>query len=141
MAMSLDDLKKRMQVKVPTITPALASPAIIENIALVSTIIETVNASFASQPSRLGFELQEKVAQLQQSLLDRHPRMPVLLREIHTVLRAQPENVTLMSEEEIAVIVDGLKIQTGVEFAASALTPAGKKSTSSKIKQLGLGAF
>lgn len=145
MAMSLDDLKKRMQVKVPAITSAIASSQQVNQLISPSLLPGSNTPAFipeiAKTPSRLGFELQEKVAALQQSLLDRHPRMPVLLREIHTVLRAQPENVTLMSEEEIAVIVDGLKIQTGVEFAASALTPAGKKSTSSKIKQLGLGAF
>lgn len=92
-------------------------------------------------PSKLGFELQEKVLSLQASLLDRHPRMPVLLREIHTTLRAQPENVTLMSEEEIAIIVDGLKIQTSVEFATAITKNSSTKSLNTKIKQLGLGAF
>ncbi len=91
--------------------------------------------------SKLGFELQEKVASLEQAILERHPRMPVLLREIHTALRAQPENVTLMSEEEIGVIVDGLKIQTGVEFASSITKTSSTKSLNSKIKSLGIGAF
>lgn len=91
--------------------------------------------------SNLGFELREKVLQLQSAILERHPRMPVLLREIHTALRAQPENVTLSSEEEINIIVEGLKIQTGVEFAASAIKGAGTKSAISKIKSLGVDAF
>ena len=89
----------------------------------------------------IGFELREKVLQLQSLILERHPKMPVLLREIHTALKLQPENVTLMSEEEINIIVEGLKVQTGVEFAASAIKSASSKSTISKIKSLGVDAF
>jgi hypothetical protein len=88
-----------------------------------------------------GFELKEKVAELSTLLLSKHPKMPGLLREIHTTLRAQPENVTLLSEEEIAVIVNGLKVQTGVEFAASVTKGSGQKSAVAKIKSLGADAF
>ena len=88
-----------------------------------------------------GFELKEKVADLSQQLLSKHPRMPILLREIHTALRAQPENVTLLSEEEIGVIISGLKIQTQTEFAAAALKPTGTKAAVNKIKNLGADAF
>ena len=94
-----------------------------------------------TQPIPAGFELKEKVAELASYLIARHPRMPLLLREIHTALRAQPENVTLMSEEEIAIIVSGLKIQTATEFASSAIKGVGAKSAISKIKSLGSSAF
>lgn len=93
-----------------------------------------------SQPTE-GFEVREKVAELSTLLLSKHPKMPVLLREIHTALRAQPENVTLLSEEEISVIVNGLKIQTGVEFAQAATKGSGAKSAVAKIKSLGADAF
>ncbi len=89
----------------------------------------------------IGFALKEKVADLQSTILDRHPRMPQLLQEIWKALRDQPENVTLLSEEEVAVVVSGLKVQTGVEFAASAVKGAGAKTATAKIKQMGLGAF
>lgn len=88
-----------------------------------------------------GFILKEKCAELQNLLLAKHPRMPVLLREIHTALRQQPENVTLLSEEDIAIVVSGLKVQTGVEFAASVTKGAGQKSALAKIKSLGVDAF
>jgi hypothetical protein len=89
----------------------------------------------------ISFELKEKVADLQEALLSRHPRMPGLLREIHTALRAQPENVTLMTEEQIQIVVAGLMKQTGVEFAAAATKGSGAKSATAKIKQLGADAF
>jgi hypothetical protein len=95
-----------------------------------------------SSQSNLPLQLQQSVQSLQEAILSQHPRIPILLREIHTALRAQPENVTLASEEEIAIIVSGLKLQTGVEFAASATkSPTKAKSVDAKIKKLGADAF
>lgn len=88
-----------------------------------------------------GFELKEKVASLQAMLLEKHPKMPTLLREIHTALKAQPENITLLDEKEAAAIVNGLKIQTQTEFASSIVKTSKSPSVTSKIKQLGLDAF
>lgn len=97
-----------------------------------------IRAQTKNLPS--GSELFDKISELQESLLDRHPRMPGLLREIHTALRAQPENVTLLNEDQISVIVNGLKVQTGVEFAASA-TKSSTKSLKAKIAAQGVDAF
>jgi hypothetical protein len=88
-----------------------------------------------------AFELKEKVATLQQALLDKHPTMPTLLREIHKTLKEQPENVVLLSEEEIAAIVNGLKAQTQTEFASIVTKSAKSTSAVSKIKSLGVDAF
>lgn len=91
-----------------------------------------------------SYLLKEKVAELSAAILAKHPTMPGLLREIHTTLSKYPEQVTLMGEEEIAVVVNGLKVQTGVEFAAAA---ASSKSTAAatnlkkKIDKLGADAF
>lgn len=89
-----------------------------------------------------AFELQEKVVALSQTLLDRHPRMPQLLQEIYQNLRAQPENVTLLSEEEVAIIVSGLKAQTQTEFASAVTkSPSAAKTLKNKIASLGADAF
>lgn len=82
-----------------------------------------------------GFELKEKVAQLSQALLSKHPQMPVLLREIHKTLSTYPENITLLSEEEIQQIVSGLKVQTQTEFASTVVKSAGKVGVTSNIKK------
>lgn len=66
-----------------------------------------------------AFELHEKVESLQVALLAAHPRMPALLQDIHKLLRSDPANVTLLSEDEIATIVSSLKIQTKTEIATS----------------------
>jgi len=73
-----------------------------------------------------GFELREKVGQLQTALLTAHPMMPTLLRTIHMQLKADPEIVTLLSDDEIHIIVEGLKKQTNTELAMSMLSGKGK---------------
>ena len=80
--------------------------------------------------------LQIKIASLQEAILVSHPRLPILLKEIHTLLKNDPEIVTLMSEEDISVIVSGLKRQTATELVSSTL----KKSSRalSKISEYDL---
>jgi hypothetical protein len=94
-------------------------------------------------PIAPGFELQNKVAELANAILARHPTMPTLLREIHTTLRKYPENVTLLTDEEIATIVRGLENQTNT-YLASTVTGAKKstvKSLTAKLNALGDDAF
>ena len=63
--------------------------------------------------------IQEKISNLQESLLTQHPTMPTLLRDIHVSLKADPAVVTLCTEEEICVIVQGLEKQTNTFLAES----------------------
>lgn len=79
------------------------------------------------------FQLKEKIAALSTRLLTADPMMPVLLREIHTMLRKDPEQVTLLEEEEIGIIVNGLKVQTNTELVTTAV----KNSTTSALKKKG----
>lgn len=90
----------------------------------------------------IGFELQEKLAALQNAVLARHPTMPTLLQEIHRTLKAQPENVTLMSEDEIAIVVSGLMQQTNTIMVRAIASPKAGSAASvkGKIAQLGLDA-
>jgi hypothetical protein len=90
-----------------------------------------------TQPA-LGFELKEKVASLQDAILSRHPRMTGLLAEIHKTLKQYPENVTLMSEEEVKVIVSGLEMQTQTYLASQTVgKPGSGKSIAAKLARLG----
>jgi hypothetical protein len=67
--------------------------------------------------------------------------MPTLLREIHTALRKQPENVVILSEEEIGIIVTGLEVQTNT-FLAQTITKSAKSTSKvASVKKLGADAF
>lgn len=81
---------------------------------------------------QLGFEVKEKLAALESALLANHPTMSMLLRDIHSKLMMDKAVVTLMSEEEIQLVVSGLARQTAVEIATSFV---GKKSGGSKKKE------
>lgn len=76
----------------------------------------------------LNLEISTKLHSLQEALLESHPTLPTLLRDIHTTLKQQPEQVTLMSEEELNIIVQGLEKQTN-SYIAQAVT---KKTTSKR---------
>jgi len=73
-------------------------------------------------------QFQSKVLEIQEALLSAHPKLPILLAEIHKTLKADPANVTLLSEDEIGILVQGLEAQTKVEIMAtmSSKTKAGK---------------
>lgn len=92
---------------------------------------------------QLSYQLREKVQELSGALLARHPTMPTLLREIHSTLSKYPEQVTLLGEDDIMIIVNGLKVQTGVEFATAATSgkTGALKSLKGKIDKLGADAF
>ena len=75
-----------------------------------------------------AFAIKEKLVQLEEALLSSTPNMPVLLRDIHRELKADPDVVTLLSEEECSILVKGLKKQTSTEIATKAIKKTTKKS-------------
>lgn len=77
-----------------------------------------------------AFSVREKLAALEAQLLQGTPQIKDLLRTIHRELAADPDVVTLLSEEECAVLIRGLKKQTNVEIATKALNKTPKKAMS-----------
>ncbi len=78
----------------------------------------------------LSIQLQQQVAELEQAILSAHPTLPTLLQQIHRNLKADPEAVTLLSEEQIGVIVNGLSRQTQTAIATSISTKKSGKASS-----------
>jgi hypothetical protein len=76
-----------------------------------------------------AYEVKNKLAELEQSLLAGTPNMPTLLREIHRNLGRDPELVTMLTEEECSILVRGLKKQTNTEIATTAVKKAKTKSS------------
>ncbi len=75
--------------------------------------------------------IKSKISELQSALLSAHPTMPILLQEIRRIIKNDPATVTLLAEEDIAVIVNGLEKQTNT-FIAASMT----KSSTAKTKAL-----
>lgn len=78
-------------------------------------------------------QIREQIAQLQQQLLTAHPMMPTLLQTIHKQLADNPEVVTILSEEEVGAIVNGLKQHTKTVIATSIA-----KTKTKSAKSIGL---
>lgn len=77
-----------------------------------------------------AYEVREKLAQLEDALLKGTPNMPVLLRDIHSHLKRDPDVVTILSDEECSTLVRGLKKQTNTEIAIAATKKKPKKAMS-----------
>lgn len=75
-----------------------------------------------------AYQIREKLATLDKLLEDSAPGITSLLRDIHSQLKKDPDVVTILSEEECAIIVKGLKKQTATEIATSAAKSKPKKS-------------
>ena len=82
--------------------------------------------------SQLNLEIQTKLESLSQALLESNPTLPTLLKDIHRTLKGQPEQVTLMSESELHLVVQGLIKQTNSNLAAATMKPSKAKKESLK---------
>lgn len=71
-----------------------------------------------------------KIEQLEQAILTAHPSLPILLKTIHKTLADDPAIVTLLSEEQIGKITNGLKLHTKTELITASL----KKTTAKPLK-------
>ena len=91
----------------------------------------TVDAAPKESAGTVNYsEVASKLEELQGFFASAHPRMPGLLKEILSTLDQYPECVTVLQEEQIAIIVEGLEKIVGTELAAITVKSAssGKKS-------------
>lgn len=153
MALTSEQLLAMARLKKAKDSPSLAVTEMVESISLPTPVIIAptnvqVQASSlvtmaalipeATTPAPASqmdvYILKEKIAQLTDLILTAHPTLPVLLRQIHTQLRKDPELVTLLEEEEIGFIVNGLKKQTNTEIMTTVI----KSATTAKLKSKNL---
>ena len=68
-----------------------------------------------------AFEIKEKLASLDSALTEKLPGIFNMLRDIHTLLKKNPDCVTVLTEEECSVLVRGLKKQTAMEILTTSM--------------------
>lgn len=111
-------VQKVEKIETPTEKPA------------ISTNVPAPTASSVTPSAPTQYEIiSSRISELQSQILANHPQMPLLLREIHSTLKNDPAVVTLLKEEEIAIIVSGLEKQTRTYIAESMVNT---KSTAKK---------
>mgnify|MGYP006995681237 CR=1 FL=1 len=89
-----------------------------------------MSAAVTTDPNDQAYQIREQLATLEAALLAKDPSMPQHLRTIHAQLKKDPDLVTLLTEEECNILVEGLKKQTGVSIAVAAIKSAPKKAMS-----------
>lgn len=82
--------------------------------------------------SEVYADIQSKILALQDQLLSTNPQMPTLLRTIHSQLKNDPAIVTLLTEDECNIIVQGLEKQTNTFLAGAISKPSAAKKASMK---------
>ena len=78
-------------------------------------------------------QLKEQIAQLQEALTSSNPGMATMLRTIHRALQEDRDTVTLLTPEEVGILVSGLLKQTNTIIATAAA-----KTTTKKLKNISL---
>lgn len=104
---------------------------------LINALLDNNSNSAAPNNRELAvLEIKSKIAEMNSLLLSAHPSMPVLLRDIHSQLRRDPELVTIITEEEIGMIVNGLKKQTATELVTQTVKASKSAATKKAIAKL-----
>ena len=83
-----------------------------------------------AETSTQVFDVREAIADISSKLLSGHPQLPLLLRKVHSALKQDPDIVTILTNEERAIIIRGLEVQTKVKLVEIA-TPKKSKSLKS----------
>lgn len=80
----------------------------------------------------IGTAVSMEIAKLEEALHKTLPDFPNLLRNIHKQLRANPDCVTLLKEEEIAVVVKSLEKFSATQIVGDTVKSASKPASLKK---------
>lgn len=78
--------------------------------------------------SKIDFRIQEKLIELQNHFDDNHPEMRTALKAIHVIINKDPEQATLLTDEELSVIVRAQASISKTEISTKQLKKAPKKA-------------
>lgn len=84
-------------------------------------------------------QIQQRLAYLEQALLENDPRMKDHLKEIHKLLTGFEELVHLLKDEDIAKIMQGQQIITNTVLVAAVSAKSARASNTKKAAQISMG--
>lgn len=71
--------------------------------------------------------VKDKLQLLATQLAEQVPNIATTLRDIHQTIKKDPDVATILTEEEVSILVTGLKQQTKTEIATAAAKTKSKK--------------
>ena len=75
-------------------------------------------------PADVLDKLTMSMASLEAALIDSDPMLPTHLCSIHSLLISYPESVTLLTDNEVAKLIDGAEIMTKTQIVKASATKA-----------------
>lgn len=119
MSQQLSPLEKAKALLAAKQAAAVQAPVPVQQPA----VVQSTAPQLAIDP--VYMELASQLDTLEQALLAAHPSMPTLLRQIHAGLLKNPAAIHSLDDDQIAILISGLKSYTATEIIAKA--PAKKK--------------
>lgn len=107
-----------------------ASPAIPKATANNVSAAVSNGTNQATDPKVIKYqEISDRVTELQNAIHGAHPRMPGILQEIWKTLHSYPEQVSLLEEDQMRMIINGLEKVVDTDLANVTIKAAtsGKK--------------
>lgn len=81
----------------------------------------------------------DSISSLEEAIHTAHPRMPQLLHDIWSTLHSYPEQVTLLSEQQCAIVFSGLEKIVDADLAALTIKGALKGGKKAPVSNASLG--
>lgn len=99
----------------------------LEATAVASATKQQVSASAVETAGTINFQrVADSISELATAIHTAHPRMPQLLHDIWSTLHKYPEQVTLLTEEQMECVFSGLEKIVDTDLAALTLKAATK---------------
>jgi len=140
MGLNLNALAALTQPNTPKaeVSAALAS---LEAVKQRSAATVSVNTPVESAGTINFHQVSGLITELDGTIKANHPRMPSLLQDIWITLEKYPECVTLLSEEEMEIVISGLEKVVDTDLAAITLKSAtsGGKGKKAPVSAASLG--
>lgn len=114
-------------VQVPEVSSVSESKALVAPADLPDTSAATEIVATQKEPSRTeDHPLLMELAELEAALTERLPSFRSVLRDIHSKLRNDPAIVTILSDEDIGLIVSGMMVHANQDVVAPKAVKAAK---------------
>lgn len=139
MGLNLTKLASLASTPKAEVSAALVS---LEAVKQLSAALPVTTAPVESAGTINFHQVSGLIQELEGTIKANHPRMPSLLQDIWGTLEKYPECVTLLSEEEMEIVISGLEKVVDTDLAAITLksaTSGGKGKSKTPVSAASLG--
>lgn len=112
----------KVETPAPAVTP-VTKPTPADPLDALDAAWDTVESPAELEKAaavQVGVDLHMKLVELEDALINAHPKLPTLLKEIHSRLRSDADVVSMLEPSQIGVVVTALRKFQGIELLQKA---------------------